>query len=251
MKYSVDDIEILEIDRKYFVFDEIPLHTPYRSELAFYDAIARGDLTSVEKQIHTMLTSHGLVVGKLSDNILRQTQYWAVSCITLAARAVIGAGMPEDEALLFADEIIRTLDKMQNPEEILNFITEQAVVLTKKMQVRKSRPAYPAPISAALREIHVKLTTNPSVRDIATEINISPDHLSRLFRKQFGVPLKKFIQEQRLRYARNLLIEGNTPKHIAYIMHYASESHFISSFRTHYGVTPRQFLIMYRSHNSQ
>ena len=72
-------------------------HTPYQAECAFYACIRQGDVHLLEEKMEQYFKS-GVVVGKLSDNPLRQMQYWGVSGVTLAVRAAIHGGLPERTA---------------------------------------------------------------------------------------------------------------------------------------------------------
>ena len=89
-------------------------HTPYQAETAFYNCIKAGDCALLERKMEEYFQS-GFVVGRLSDDPLRQMQYWAVTSVTLATRAALEGGLDELHAYNFSDRCIQTVDKLQNP----------------------------------------------------------------------------------------------------------------------------------------
>ena len=105
------------------------LHTPLQAETAFYDCIRQGDVQRLQKKMEQYLNS-GFVIGRLSNDSLRQMQYWAVSSITLAARAAMAGGLEEISAYNLSDHYIQCVDNLKSGGEILEFLTEKAVELT-------------------------------------------------------------------------------------------------------------------------
>lgn len=71
-----------------------------------------------------------LVVGRMSDDNLRQVKYLAVSCITLATRYAVEGGLMESEAYNLSDSYIQYVDKTDKPEEIIKFLVAKATELT-------------------------------------------------------------------------------------------------------------------------
>ncbi len=73
-------------------------------------------------------------------------------------------------------------------------------------------------------------------------LDVSREHLTRVFREQTGVTPYQFILRQRTVLACRLLQEGNfTNKEIAARLGYSSPAHFLRSFRSLVGVTPGEF----------
>ncbi len=49
----------------------------------------------------------------------------AVSCITLATRYAIQGGINEADAYNFSDDFIRTMDTIENPMQIMEYLAEK------------------------------------------------------------------------------------------------------------------------------
>uniref|UniRef100_UPI003FEDFF35 hypothetical protein n=1 Tax=Candidatus Fimivicinus sp. TaxID=3056640 RepID=UPI003FEDFF35 len=60
-------------------------HTSYQEETAFFAFVQQGNVEMVKQRLEAYLSS-GIVIGRLSNNSIRQMQYWAVCCITLGIR---------------------------------------------------------------------------------------------------------------------------------------------------------------------
>lgn len=82
-----------------------------------------------------------------------------------------------------------------------------------------------------------------SLEEIAKQVHSSTYHLSRVFKKQIGLSLYQYLQQMRLSYALNLLLE--LPKAslstLALDLGFASHSHFSTVFTSTFGMTPSTF----------
>ena len=75
---------------------------------------------------------------------------------------------------------------------------------------------------------------------IASEVGVSPFHLSRLVTAATGVPIHRMIVRRRLLDALELLLETREGiSRIALAVGFASHSHLTDAFRREYGVPPR------------
>ena len=78
-----------------------------------------------------------------------------------------------------------------------------------------------------------------SLADLARATHTSPFHLSRLFRRHLGMPPFAYLRGIRLERAAELLRDGDEPVTVVcYAVGFESLSHFVTAFRTTYGVSP-------------
>jgi len=81
-----------------------------------------------------------------------------------------------------------------------------------------------------------------SLTELAGQLHCSPRHFSRLFRAEFGVPLRKRQTELRLQRARQLLADANAKiLTIAYESGYRHLGLFNAMFKKRFGVTPSEW----------
>ncbi|UKI21754.1 MAG: hypothetical protein L6V83_01900 [Christensenella sp.] len=112
------------------------VHTPYSLEVAFYNLIKSGDVEGVHGAIGRFM-ENALVVGRMSNDALRQAQYFAVSCITLATRYAVEGGLMEGEAYNLSDSYIQAIDNMTDAADILQYLVEKAVEITSLVSANK------------------------------------------------------------------------------------------------------------------
>jgi AraC-like DNA-binding protein len=78
-----------------------------------------------------------------------------------------------------------------------------------------------------------------SLEQIATQLNYSPFHLCRLFRKHTGQSIHRYLNQLRLRTSLEYLTQANTDlTGLALKLGFASNSHFTEAFRKTFGTTP-------------
>lgn len=88
------------------------------------------------------------------------------------------------------------------------------------------------------------------VRDLADRMAVSPRHLERTLRRELGVNPAKWLAEQKLRRAAKLLRKYPNIKAVASKLGFKQLSHFSRSFKSHFGICPREFLLK-SSHDTQ
>lgn len=97
-------------------------------------------------------------------------------------------------------------------------------------------------VSQVIDFITQHLFEDLSVSDVAASINLSPSHLSRLFKMRTGFSPHEFITLRRIDAAKELLLTTKlSVKQIAFRVGYHSEANFITSFSGKTGLTPAAF----------
>lgn len=77
---------------------------------------------------------------------------------------------------------------------------------------------------------------------LAEAFYLSPNYLSKLFRKETGESLSEFIQQERMRKAKRLLKQGRMSiSQIAAETGYPSFAHFSKQFRKFVGMSPNEY----------
>jgi len=233
-------IKVLDESNLFWQRESGRTHTPYETEQLFYSCIRAGDVEKVGLLMQTLL-QQTVVAGKLSNDPLRQMQYWAVCCITLATRCAIQGGLDETTAFNRSDESILQIDRMRDPQEILRFLQSLCLQITAMVRDSRLNGRMPQAVRKCLHRIQTDLHGRLTAETLAKACALSPDYLCALFKKHVGVPLSVYIRRQRLCAARDLLLTGKSLSEIAYDLGFCSESYFIRCFREEFGETPRRF----------
>lgn len=91
--------------------------------------------------------------------------------------------------------------------------------------------------------VNINLTKKIYIKDIADYCDVSLEHLSRTFKKQMELSLKKYITSLKIKEALKYLDNTNFKlKDIAIKLDFSSTELFIKNFKSIIGTTPSQYL---------
>lgn len=97
-------------------------------------------------------------------------------------------------------------------------------------------------IEQAVAHIRENFSDNISLSSIAEMFSVSPEHFSRMFKKETGLGFSKYLNSLRLQHAEQLL--KTTPKpnitRIAESCGFADSNYFSKKFKEMYGVSPKR-----------
>lgn len=223
-------------DPYYGLLESEKKHTTYETEVIFYGCIERGDVEGTKKMLSSLWNN--IVVGRMSDNSLRQMQYFAVCCITLGIRAAIKGGISEIAAYSLSDEYIQKIDAMKNTADIADYLSEKAVELVVTVSKNSRRRIAHPIVKKAAHYIEENLYQKITPAQVAQFCSVSKDHLGLLFKQNTGKTVARYILMEKLSESRRLINRGLSNSQIAYQLGFCSESHFIAKYKECYGLTP-------------
>lgn len=225
--------------REFFQRENGLLHSPYEKELEFYAAVSSGNIERV-KELYTPLAVEGY--GKLSKDKIRNIKYHLVITIALIARFCIEAGMPTETAYTISDIYINRLDESTTEQQLSDIHRETFLEYAKRMQKLNSGDAYSKHILMCIDLIYDNIYKGIRVSELADDLGLTPQYLSKLFRSEVGMTISEYIMSRRIQAAENMLkFSDYTPLDISNYLNFSSHSHFISAFRRHTGMTPKQY----------
>ena len=96
-------------------------------------------------------------------------------------------------------------------------------------------------VDAIQKVLATRFEQNLSLEQIATQLNYSPFHLCRLFRKHTGRSIHQYLNQLRLRTSLEYITQANTDlTSLALKLGFASHSHFTEAFRKTFGAPPSE-----------
>lgn len=145
-----------------------------------------------------------------------------------------------------ADEIIEKWDSLSTDtytqsiycyRMLMNF-TDNA-----RNQTLNNDPLYLRYVEPVIREIESHFDTELTVQNLSRKVYVTPQYLSRLFKRFLGCSVYEYLTSCRINRARGLLIMHPHLKvqQIARLSGYSDVSHFIAMFRKATGITPLEF----------
>jgi AraC-like DNA-binding protein len=82
---------------------------------------------------------------------------------------------------------------------------------------------------------------NVDLATLAKVAGLSRSHLIRAFRRQIGLTPHAFLIDRRVRLARSLLRQGESPVAVAAAVGFADQAHLTRAFKARVGVTPGHY----------
>ena len=100
-------------------------------------------------------------------------------------------------------------------------------------------------VKKAISYINSNFSENINLETIAGELYISVNQLCRIFKKNLGTTVTKYIAGKRISEAKKLLKNGHSVSDTAMLCGYHDYANFIRSFKKSVGVSPGK----YATHN--
>jgi len=90
--------------------------------------------------------------------------------------------------------------------------------------------------------IDTVVTKRPSITDLALQVGLSPDYFTRVFRRTFGEPPRKWLVRERINRAATALLENDLPiAQIGAMFGYSDQFLFTRQFKQIMGTSPARY----------
>lgn len=224
-------------------FSELGMkHRKLSEEYLFYKAVAEGNLNMIDKNLRENKFIESKGVGKLSNNQVVNIKYHFVITTAMITRFCSNAGMESERAFRLSDYYIQKLDRLHSLNEVHHLHEEMVWDFTNKMRMIKISDRASKHVTECNNYIYSHIQERILVEDIAVELDINASYLSRLFKSEMGLPISKYINQQKIKLAMNLLrYSDESVVDIAIKFSFSSQSHFIKHFKEFVGITPKKF----------
>lgn len=218
------------------------IRAPYDPELAFYALIKAGDLEAVKKHCKEKPFVVEPGWGVLSKSRLQNAKYHFVITTAILARYCIQGGLPVSVSYSVSDLYIQKADQAGSAAEITQLHATLCMDYAKRMKNLRKKKIQSRHIAQCLDYIYEHLHTRITVEDLSDLTSLSPDYLSRLFKRETGQSVSEYIRSQKILAAQNMLIYSDySPGQIAQFLAFNSQSYFTEVFRQVTGQTPTAF----------
>ena len=177
---------------------------------------------------------------RTADPVRNQKNYCIV-CNTLLRKAAEKGGVHPVHLHRLSSMYARQIELIVSEKE--------GIALLKQMFLEYSRLVYKCSIqnfSALIQKvityIEVEISSDLSLRKLASLHNVSPEYLSTLFHRETKTTLTRFINERRLELAANMLrTTGLQIQTIAEYCGFPDGGYFAKLFKKRYQVSPKAF----------
>ena len=219
------------------------VHNPFQHEAKECDAIRNG---AVDSLLNLQKIDYSRRFGKLSASPVRDKINHGIVAVTTASRAAIHGGLHPETAFHLSDLTIRKLDACTDSVTPVRIYKEAQRQYAELVRLHKDHSMgdtieniYIAHCKDYIfTHLHGKIT----VSEIAAAVGLNVNYLSSLFRKCEHIPMKRFINNEKIQLAKNLLTYSEySPLEIANYLGFSSQSHFGAEFKRVTGMTPQEF----------
>lgn len=220
-------------------------HNPYDQEVRETSSIENGDVEQLKRSIAEDYQGE---IGTLAKNPLRNAKNLGIVNITLASRAAMRGGLLPELAYSLSDSYIQKIEDTNDIPTIHHIFRSAeyhyAQLVRETLDAKAGIPHKEKNphINRCKDYIFSHLHGRISVQEIADELAISPNYLSELFHQCEGVSIVTFIQDEKIKLVKNLLIYSHySYSEIASYLGYCSQSHLGKQFKKSTGYTLSQY----------
>lgn len=212
------------------------------SRYSTYTSICAGNIEAVKIQLKqgelTLIPDERV----LSKNNIKNAVYHFVLSGAAISHACMENGMGQTEAYTLSDLYTLKADECQTLDSICGLYKDMCLDFTERMQEIRKETAVSLHIRKCIDYIYENLGEDLSVKALAATVDLSPAYLSRLFRQEVGMPLKRYVKEAKVDTAKNLLRYSN----LSYLvistsLGFSTQSAFIVVFKEVTGITPKAY----------
>lgn len=217
-------------------------HRAIEKEFLFYNAVANGDIDFVQKDCRDKNFTKMEDLGILSENKLQNLRYHFAIFSAMTTRCCVFAGMEQDKAYNLSDYYISRMDKCKTQEEISALHDIMSIDLCTQMMTLRKSQILSKPIVLCINYIYNHIHSRITLKDLSDYLQISESYLSKLFSKEMGTSVSKFILNEKIEKAKNLLRYSDLSiSDISNYYSFSSQSHFIQVFHRNTGLTPCKY----------
>lgn len=230
--------QMIETDKTH-TYEEQPRHSSidFEARIMFY--VSQGMCEKFKS-----LPSYHHEMGSLAHTSIRHYQNALIILNTLSQRAAILGGLNPETAYQLGEIYIQKIETCKNIYDVMALNKDYAICMDYCERVAAIR--YPktnnGKINAAMHFIQENYTRHLSVKEIANEVELTPEYLSSQFHKLTGTTLPVYITKLKIAEAKNLLrFTDMSLSEISEYLSFSSQSYFQSVFKKETGDTPNEY----------
>ena len=208
----------------------------YENELM--DAVAQGNVQKAEMMISGF---SGVMFESRIPDRLRNLKNYCIVTNTLMRKAAESGGVHPVHLNQISSDFARRIEMLRTPDAATEFIGDMMKAYCRLVKRHSMKNISPL-VQKAMVYIENDLTGDLSLSTVAQINNVSPGHLSGLFKKESGQTFTAYVNGRRIHRAKYLLRTTNLQvQTIAQHCGILDFHYFCRVFKNAVGVTPTEY----------
>lgn len=171
-----------------------------------------------------------IVAGEVEDEI--------VGLVEIVRPVARDPRLARHFARLFACLTASRSDGLAREENLLRTL----IYIMRQYGTARPSSSGPSPcVTRALERLDSAPATSVSLAELAALSGVSRFHLLRGFAREVGITPHAYLVQRRVRLARQLMVDGQTPVQAAAQAGFADQSHMTRAFARQLGITPGRY----------
>ena len=214
----------------------------------------------IQEQDYILNEGEGILIAPfLKHSYVKDSEEWFTSFATFTGtiRGSIGNMVGNRPFILIEkeqgarirgmiDSIMREWDSLSSDSHTLSircYCLLMHFADTTHARVLAKEPLYLRYVEPVLKDIEARYASELTVQELSRKVYITPQYLSRLFRRFLGCSVYEYLTVYRINRAREFLVSDPRMEvqQIARRTGFTDTSHFIAMFKKAAGITPLEF----------
>ncbi|NLI54339.1 MAG: AraC family transcriptional regulator [Clostridiales bacterium] len=216
----------------------------YAIEAKLLSAVEYGDIEYIRESFGSNMRSFSLqsmVHSRYPNDPLREMKNLAITGNSICLRAAIKGGLNSSLAHNMSRAFAIRVEQMTSRESITDLIREISLRYTQAVREYALTNCSELIVNAVIL-VHRNISSSISLADIARQLHVSREHLSRRFRQEMGTTLTDYVHRSKVRESLPLLASRKYDvARIAFLFGYSSPSHYTKAFIRQMGLSPKQW----------
>lgn len=211
----------------------------YIQEKKILSAITHGDLETVEAlMLNAFADEH---IPNRVQHALHDLKYMAITMNSLSTRAAFNSGVNPQIVDFLSNRYVKAIERQDNLNDLKALIKGIPANYCQNV-IRYSLNQYSTIVRRAITLIRLNIQSTLSLRDIASELNVTKEHLARQFRKETGLTVSRYTNQLKIEEALPFLgTEQGNIDNLAEQFGFCSAAYFRKVFKEVMGVTPGKY----------
>ena len=218
-------------------------HGTWEAEQMMFESIRNGTMElSPDAMELTDRFSAGKVGIMCPGDPLRQAKDELIVLAVLCSRAAILGGVSPEGGYNLADYYIQRGESCETVKDVRACHMELLQVVLQRVRKCRSNMDKSALVVACMEYVATHIFEKITFEDMAKELGYAGYYLSKRFKKDTGVALKDYINEQKIEHAKRMLT--NTQAGVVEVserLAFSSPSYFGLVFQEYTGMTPSEY----------